>query len=96
MSNIVNLTSGSDASLQFAFKQSDNSPIVVTDPVIIDISQELAGRLTASLLDGPGGLVQVTLEGTDPLRIQRYYFRVQVTLADNTTLASERVTINVR
>jgi hypothetical protein len=96
MSNPIKITSGSDATLQFAFQDGDAVALPITSPVVIEATGDLAGNCTATLTDGPGGLASVFIEGSTPFATGSYYLRLQVTLADDTTLASDRLLIDVR
>jgi hypothetical protein len=93
--NKVEITSGSDATLQFAFKDGAGTALSVSDPAVITADGALENRLTTTLTDGAGGLVSVLIEGTDPMPIGRYALRLQVTLSGGNTLASKLVIINV-
>lgn len=96
MSEIIPITSGSDATLQFAFQDGDAAAIAITSPVIIESTGGLDGRCVATLTDGPNGLVQVFIEGTAAIALGAYFLRLQVTLTGGDTLASTRLLINVQ
>jgi hypothetical protein len=95
MGNTIPVTSGSDATLQFAF-QDGNAAIAISAPTIIEATGGLVGLCTATLVDGAGGLASVFIEGSAPIALGTYFLRLQVTLAGGDTLASERLLINVR
>jgi hypothetical protein len=96
MSDPIKITSGSDAVLQFAFTDDEGAVLPITSPVIIEETGDLEGRCTATLNDGPNGLATVSIEGTVPIATGIYFVRLQVTLSDGNTLASERLLVNVR
>ena len=89
-------TSGSDATLLFAFKDAAGEALPVSNPVMLEATGVLSERASISLQDGPGGIAAVFIEGTSPIPPGQYILRVQVELADGNSLASERVTISVR
>ena len=91
----IKITSGSDANLQFAFKDSNGIALTVSNPQIIEAGGALSERTTVTLTDGVGGIVNVFIEGTDPLNVGRYPLRVQVELSDGNTLASKQILIDV-
>jgi hypothetical protein len=98
MNDPIKITSGSDAVLQFAFTDDEEPPqaLPITSPTIIEETGDLEGRCIATLVDGPNGLATVTIEGTDPIATGIYFVRLQVTLSDGNTLASERLLVDVR
>ena len=91
----IEITSGSDTTLPFAFQDVLGAALTVTAPTIIEASGGLAGRCTSALVDGPNGLASVFVEGTDPITRGTYFLRLQATLSDSNSLASERLLINV-
>ena len=91
----IEITSGSDATLPFAFQNVLGAAIAVTAPTLIEATGGLAGRCTAALVDGPNGLASVFIEGTDPIALGTYFLRLQVVLSDGNSIASERELINV-
>jgi hypothetical protein len=94
----ITITSGSDAKIQFAFADGATPPVVlaITDPVILESTGGLDGRCTIALTDGPNGLCEVSVEGTDPIAVGSYFLRVQASLSDSSSLASLRVLVNVK
>jgi|TARA_R110000796_G_scaffold3439_3_gene13450 hypothetical protein len=96
MGNTIPVTSGSDATLQFAFQDGNAAAIAISAPTIIEATGGLVGLCTATLVDGAGGLASVFIEGSAPIALGTYFLRLQVTLAGGDTLASERLLINVR
>ena len=92
----ITITSGSDATLQFAFQDGDGAAIAITSPDIVEATGGLGGKCTATLTDGPNGLAQVFIEGSQSIALGTYFLRLQVTLPDGNSLASERLLINVR
>jgi hypothetical protein len=98
MAEVIVITSGSDAKIQFAFTDGATLPAVlaITSPTIIEAVGGLEGRCTIALTDGPNGLCEVSIEGTSPIVVGVYWLRIQVTLSDSSSLASLRVLIDVR
>lgn len=97
MTNVIEITSGSDATIQFAFADGAAPPVAlaITNPTVIEAGGGLAGRCTASLTDGPNGLAEVFIEGTDPIALGTHYLRLQATLSDSNSLASARLLVHV-
>jgi hypothetical protein len=96
MSEPIEITRGSDATLQFAFQDGDQAALPITSPVIIEATGGLDGRCTATLVDGPNGLASVFIEGTALLATGSYYLRLQAILSGGSSLASERLLIDVK
>jgi hypothetical protein len=96
MGDTIPITSGSDATLQFAFQDGDAVAIAITSPTIIEATGGLDGRCTAALVNGAGGLASVFIEGTSAIALGTYFLRLQVTLSGGDTLASTRLLINVQ
>mgnify|MGYP003646763602 FL=1 len=96
MSDTIPITSGSDATLQFAFQDGNAAAIAITAPTIIESTGGLDGRCTATLVSGSGGLASVFIEGTTAIALGTYFLRLQVTLAGGDTLSSTRLLINVQ
>jgi hypothetical protein len=94
--DIISITSGSDATLQFLFQDEAEAAIPITSPVVVEASGDLNGKCTTTLVDGPNGLASITIEGTSMVTVGKYYLRLQVELSDGTSLASERVEVHVR
>lgn len=95
MSESISITSGSDAIIPFAFEDGTGGAVAITSPVVIESTGWLEGKCTASLVDGPGGLASVFIEGSDMIPIGSYFLRLQATLSNGNTLASKRLLINV-
>lgn len=93
----VRATSGSDVSLRFKWKGSDGSPIVLSgySVEVLTASEELVGRASAFVEDASSGYTICSIEGSDPIGVGRYSFRVQVTSAAGASLSSESVWLEV-
>lgn len=70
-------------------------PLEVGTAVILDAPASIESRLTPVVTDGPGGVVVVTLEGTIPIRVSTYRFRVQVTKTDGNSVATTRIALRI-
>ena len=94
---IVTVRSGADRDIKVVFPEEmwpvGNPKIIM--PVGPNGAPAIETRLTAGLIDGAAGEVNVELDGTDPLPVGEYSFRVQITKLNGRTEASGKVTINV-
>lgn len=91
----VTITSGSDLTLRFAFTDGAGDAVAVSAPEIILAEGALRGRCTATLTNGAGGLVTAFIEGSLPIPVGVYGFRLRVTLGDGSTIASQGILIDV-
>jgi hypothetical protein len=94
----IEITSGSDGKVQFAFQDGATPPaaLAISSPTIIEAAGGLEGRCSIVLTDGANGLCEVTIEGTDPIAVGVYWLRIQALLADSSSLGSARVLIDVQ
>ena len=94
---MLKVTSGADAQFDATIRNADETPVNLTGfaPGIIDASQLIAGRLTATITNAAAGQFRITLEGTDPLPAGNYRFRVQMTGSGMQSIATPRLTIEV-
>lgn len=76
------VTRGSDIALSLTLS-SGETPFDLSgySAQVFDVAEVLNGRVTAQIQDGPGGVLSVDIEGTDPIEIGRHMFRVQLVSA---------------
>lgn len=79
MSNVVSVNKGSDTTILFEWKDSAGSPIVIASPSVFDVSPQISDRFSVEEVDYSIGKVNIVFEGTDPVQVGAYFFRVQVT-----------------
>jgi hypothetical protein len=92
----LSITSGSDVTIPFVFRDSAGAAIAINSITIIEATGVLDGRCTATLVNSAGGLASVFIEGTTPMAIGSYFLRLRGILTNGNSLASERISINVR
>jgi hypothetical protein len=90
----VDTTSGSDLELRFAFTDEAGDAVPVSAPEIILAEGALRGRIT-TVTDGAAGLVTAFIDGSVPMPVGVYGFRLRVTLSDGSTIASRGILIDV-
>jgi hypothetical protein len=73
---VIEATSGSDIRLQMVVGD-DTLDLEDFTPTVISQSHILEGRITVSWIDVGQRLVEVFIEGTDPLTTGTYSFQVQ-------------------
>ena len=77
--NIADLgTFASGADIRFTITDADTNLSGRTASVVKVSPRGLVGRVTATISDAAGGVVDVHIEGTDPIAEGRYEFRVQL------------------
>lgn len=76
---LLKVTSGSDVRVTLAMADG-SGPIDLSDRTVnvFGVAPELAGRITATITDATGGLVEVHVEGSDPISLGTYAFRIQI------------------
>jgi hypothetical protein len=76
----LSATRGSDVVFVITMKQPNNTPIDLTGRTIafFDIPKNLTGRISGSIVDATAGKIQVNVEGTDPITLGNYIFRLQI------------------
>jgi hypothetical protein len=76
----LSATRGSDVVSVITMKQPNNTPIDLTGRTIafFDIPTNLTGRISGSIIDATAGKIQVNVEGTDPITLGNYIFRLQI------------------
>ena len=91
----ITVTRGSDSEFTFVFSDTagDPIPLEVGTAVILDAPASIESRLTPVVTDGPAGVVVVALEGTIPIRVATYRFRVQVKKTDGKSIATTRIAL---
>jgi hypothetical protein len=92
MSSLV-VNRGSDAEFVLTWKDENGDPVDLTgktvtvfDEIVVGTcskvrgpnSGDIANRITGEVTDGPNGIVTLYLEGTNPIRVGKYAFRVQL------------------
>ena len=77
---VFSVTRGSDVALQFVVSDELGDPIDLTGGTLafLDVSDGLASRISGVITDAVAGQVVVSIEGTIPLLVGDYGFRVQV------------------
>lgn len=79
MSSLI-INRGSDASFPMVWEDALGVPLDLSGRVveILDASSPIAANLTGEVTDGLNGVVTLYLEGTEPIRVGKYLFRVQL------------------
>lgn len=92
MSSLI-VNRGSDADFVLTWKDENGDPVdlsgktvTVFDEVVVStcskvrgpVSGDITNRITGQVTDGPNGIVTLHLEGTTPIRVGKYAFRVQL------------------
>lgn len=95
MSNVVSVRKGADLNMLFEWKDSAGSPIVIASPSVFDASPQISDRLSVAEVDYSLGTMHVIFEGTDPVQVGAYFFRVQITDTGGDTKATPRIRLNV-
>ena len=77
---VFSVTRGSDVSLQFVVSDELGDPIDLTGGSIafLDVSDALVSRISGAITNAASGQVVVSIEGTIPLVVGDYGFRVQI------------------
>jgi hypothetical protein len=77
---MLKVTSGSDVRVTLAVAD-DSGPIDLTDRqiTVFGVSPQLLGRISAAITDPLTGMVDVLVEGTNPIDVGTYGFRIQLT-----------------
>lgn len=73
------VTMGSDVRLSFAVS-SNSTPIDLTGRTVevLQASADIADRLSVNITSAAAGEFEVLIEGTDPIRLGRHEFRLQI------------------
>ena len=77
---MITATSGSDIRLSGRFVPPEGSSIDLTGynlTALVDSASALSGRVSVSWTDQSAGEFQVFIEGSSPIRVGLYGFRVQ-------------------
>lgn len=76
---LLKVTSGSDVRVVLMI-ESDGVPVDLTERgvAIFGAAPQIANRASAVINDPVGGLIEVMIEGTDPIPTGTYGFRVQI------------------
>lgn len=88
MSSLI-VNRGSDATFTLTWTDSSGDPIDLSDRAVVVFDEasasrsgppasEIQGRITGQVVDGPNGVVELHLEGTEFIRVGKYVFRVQL------------------
>ena len=77
---LLKVTSGSDVRVTLTMA-NDSGPIDLTDRGInvFGVAPQLAGRVSATITDATAGVLEVQVEGTNPIAVGTYGFRIQIT-----------------
>lgn len=95
MSNVISVRTGADLTMLFEWDDANGDPMPIANPIVFDASPQISSRFSVEEVDYATGKMNVFFEGTDPVRVGAYFFRVQVTDSEGDTMASPRVRINV-
>jgi hypothetical protein len=94
---------GSDAEFLMSWKDKTGNPIdlsgrtvAILDESTISVCHKVKGstagditsRITGTVTDGPNGVVTLHLEGTKPIKVGKYTFRVQINEESGETVNS--------
>ena len=94
--NMITATRGSDVLLQLTWRAPSGDPIDLTGMTVKFLDQTgLSGRLSHIIVDALLGRMNVSIEGTDPIRVGIYQFRVQIIDAAGLSIASPAITLRV-
>lgn len=97
MANTITATSGSDISLGLTWKQPSGSPVDISDytATMLFGGDELTSRFTYDMTDPTNGVMRVLIEGTTPIDIGVYRFRIQITNGVGSSIASQEIVLRV-
>ena len=75
----IQSTSGSDLVLTVTLTD-DSGPVDLTgrSAAVFDVSAQLISRVSASITNPATGVITVSVEGSNPLPVKTYTFRVQI------------------
>lgn len=94
----LNVTRGSDASFVFTWKDINKTPMDISgmSVTILDASDVVSARLSGEVTDGVNGVLTIFLEGSDPIKIGKYSFRVQINTVAGQSMATPQLTLVVK
>jgi hypothetical protein len=99
----ITATRGSDVRLTFTYRNAPVPPATVGTPVdltgrvftVFDASASLAGRVAVTSAEPETGVIDVFIEGTDPLPIGPHAFRVQIEAPGGDSVGLPSITLQV-
>jgi hypothetical protein len=94
----ITITRGSDQEFRFEFTDEDNDPIPLlegSEVNILDTNKVVEDRFSGEVTDAAGGVVVVSFEGTSPIKVGSYKFRVQVTGVGGNSIATLPMTLKI-
>ena len=79
--SIIPVNAGTTLTFEMRWKEQNGDPTDLTGSVLdaVQVHASLAGKLTFTLSDAAGGIVQVRLDGADPLPRGDYTWRARRT-----------------
>lgn len=97
MATSLEATSGSDIRLRMTWIMENGDPLDLTYATVtpIEATGAIADRIAASVLDGPAGEFEVFIEGSDPLALGSYNFRVQVSQDGGDSVATPAIGLKI-
>lgn len=112
MSSLI-VNKGSDAEFILAYKDAAGEPIDLTGRTVLVFDEVIVGatsrrgvqvvgikdKITGTVTNGAGGIVTLKLDGTDPIPVGKYSFRVQLnegTGNDIESLATPLIYLDIR
>lgn len=94
---IFEATRGSDITLVFTWTTPDDTPFDLTNCTlaVLDAGSVISNRFSARITDAAGGVFEVFIEGSSPIAVGFYDFRVQIVQPDGDSIATPLMGLNV-
>jgi hypothetical protein len=93
----IQSTSGSDLVLTVTLTD-DGGPVNLTgrSVAVFDTADQLLGRVSAAITNAAAGVITVSVEGSDPLPVKIYTFRVQINQANGNSIGLPLFQLSVK
>jgi hypothetical protein len=100
---MIEATRGSDIRLTFTYRNPPVPPATVGTPAdmtgrtftVFDVAPLLTGRVAVTSPEPATGVIEVFIEGTDPLPIGPHSFRVQISAPGGDSVGLPSITLQV-
>ncbi len=93
----IKTTRGSDIRLAITWRTEDGEPLDLTgaEITIIDASPGISEVIEPSIVNASAGQIEVFIEGSEPIALGRYNFRVQVNYYAGDSIATPIIGVQV-
>jgi hypothetical protein len=93
----IKTTRGSDIRLAITWRTEDGEPLNLTgaDIDIIDASPGISEVIEATITDATAGQIEIFIEGSEPIELGRYNFRIQVNYYAGDSIATPIIGVQV-